>query len=1435
MALNSIEIQIFVSCPKDVNKEKGIVAKVCERVNKNLLSSNCNIHLTFRDFSEIIGKTGERLQQIINDNITGYDIYLGLLHMRFGTPTGANNPQTDMPYESGTEEEFFIATDQKLLGKGPSEIYFFFKKQTAPNSLTEHEQAGKVLAFREKQMANNWVNKFNNTSQFEKLIMDLLTRISTNLCINNLKEAKHAAINALNSEVTPFANKVDISNFVPEFSEIHHYIHRSISQPQKSETFHYRMLGTEIEKPELKDLVEQEKRIVLLGNAGSGKSVELQQTAKYFLDQATPFISVYKRFNTYTDENIEDFLPKGWNEIDPNVMLLLLDGLDEIQPQHFNTAVRKLIDFSERNLKIRLVISSRTNFYELPNESYSGTLTGFKVFVLNDISIAEIKTYTEKIPNLDWEKFIDDIYNQSFLDLVQKPFFLDILIKYYIKNGNFNGGRLKIIEDSLLSMIEQDKEHYKTTIDLPKGKKAILDLLERVAFVMEVMGKNFITDDELDAILPLKEDYNQIKRFSTFAKNPKTGYWMFEHNNIQEFLASAVLKRQPFDKLIKAISFPPLHNRLKPTWVNTLSFFISTSEKELRIQLINWLVDKDKEIIVKFEPDRIDKNLRTQIFKQIFNFYKEKEIWLSSNKFNNNELTQFASFAESIEFLVSEIQNSSNTRINRLNAISLIDNYNLQEFEPEIKVKIKTVLIALLEIENADAYMIHQVLYALGNLKITDKDTVDHFVNKYSKRKNQYVRAGLYKLINCSEYIDQFADLFLEGLNLAEMEDAFEDRESTNLMDESWQLREGLSKMKSKPALKKIFSNLNNREDRRRINRYDNKDVIESILKNAFENYNDDDSLYDDIYDVFVSAGAEYEREYALQISVFFERSNTRWKTFLKIWNDDTIKDYDKWFLLELLMDKEILGLFIKGYGNRDFTNQNVEEIYEVLIRNFAPSDKNFELVELLENDIKLLSGPVLQRPQYIDWTEVNKRKAQESFNLLFNKEDLLIEIKRIFTEIGKDELERNDLWKVRGENYLKTNDYFISSALELVRDFTSNERSINYYEIAKWMTNEDVFEKYKIDEIYQVIHGNKNEWVQISTEQLEFITTWCLKISNTTSIEKAIVSKNNGISINNEINKLWFFINELNIILPTIKILEFTLFYDFERQGDLDKSVTIKKIENFVDKQSIAIKVCDNLSKSISEYHVWSSNAIYAIDNNIKTAYPFILRDLKNPEIRKDLREQVLDLYFKQTKNLAAMHEVLINIGEDELRWKAIPILISNEDSREFLLNYLKKIISDELELLNNKLSAARFLTQLNDLAGFNFIAEIILEKRDPNFEYSYRMGSSAALKDPETIPTLLELLKLAKKPEFKKDHFNDLESYVLDALYHIGIQSEENFVLVSYAINNFISENENEIEHLNFLHYNIEKIESQLYLTKSQKYTVKEAITEYDSLNNS
>ena len=92
------------------------------------------------------------------------------------------------------------------------------------------------------------------------------------------------------------------------------------------------------------------------------------------------------------------------------------------------------------------------------------------------------------------------------------------------------------------------------------------------------------------------------------------------------------------------------------------------------------------------------------------------------------------------------------------------------------------------------------------------------------------------------------------------------------------------------------------------------------------------------------------------------------------------------------------------------------------------------------------------------------------------------------------------------------------------------------------------------------------------------------------------------------------------------------------------------------------------------------------------------------------------------------------------------------------------------------------------------------------------------------------MKLLFLGKQKEFQNDKFNSLESLVIDTIYHIGTESDANFIQVRLILESFIEENSSALPSLNFLSFIIARIEQQLNMTKSQNYTIHDAILEWE-----
>ena len=114
---------------------------------------------------------GEDAQDVINQQIgDDYDIFLGIMWGRFGSPT----PRA----ESGTEEEFNRALSRWKASPESVEIMFYFKNAGIPPNEIEPEQIDKVQAFKDRISSEGGLyHEFEDTEQFRTKVRGDLNRV----------------------------------------------------------------------------------------------------------------------------------------------------------------------------------------------------------------------------------------------------------------------------------------------------------------------------------------------------------------------------------------------------------------------------------------------------------------------------------------------------------------------------------------------------------------------------------------------------------------------------------------------------------------------------------------------------------------------------------------------------------------------------------------------------------------------------------------------------------------------------------------------------------------------------------------------------------------------------------------------------------------------------------------------------------------------------------------------------------------------------------------------------------------------------------------------------------------------------------------------------------------------------------------------------------
>ena len=160
------KIKILIASPSDVCDERDSIAEVISELNQTYCSRNNQIIEVVRWETHSAPAASETVTQDIIENDLGsdYDLFIGILWKRFGTPTGE--------FGSGTEQEFERAYSKFKNNPKSCQILFYFKTGS-PTSLNDidPDELKKVKNFRERIGGKNvlyW--EYNTIDDFNKFL-----------------------------------------------------------------------------------------------------------------------------------------------------------------------------------------------------------------------------------------------------------------------------------------------------------------------------------------------------------------------------------------------------------------------------------------------------------------------------------------------------------------------------------------------------------------------------------------------------------------------------------------------------------------------------------------------------------------------------------------------------------------------------------------------------------------------------------------------------------------------------------------------------------------------------------------------------------------------------------------------------------------------------------------------------------------------------------------------------------------------------------------------------------------------------------------------------------------------------------------------------------------------------------------------------------------
>ncbi|MBI5384592.1 MAG: hypothetical protein HZA90_07865 [Verrucomicrobia bacterium] len=172
---NQKVITVFVASPRDVAKERQCLFKVTAHLNHQL-AEHLGVRLELKEWRQVAPGMG-RPEDVILDQlpVETWDVFIGLLWLRFGMPPGPNRSGED--HDSGTEEEFRLACRaQKESGR--PRILFYRCTRSAPVSVDTKQlrEVQRFFAeFAPKGKNPGLFQDFGEADEFEKMVEKHLT------------------------------------------------------------------------------------------------------------------------------------------------------------------------------------------------------------------------------------------------------------------------------------------------------------------------------------------------------------------------------------------------------------------------------------------------------------------------------------------------------------------------------------------------------------------------------------------------------------------------------------------------------------------------------------------------------------------------------------------------------------------------------------------------------------------------------------------------------------------------------------------------------------------------------------------------------------------------------------------------------------------------------------------------------------------------------------------------------------------------------------------------------------------------------------------------------------------------------------------------------------------------------------------------------------
>lgn len=1095
------------------------------------------------------------------------------------------------------------------------------------------------------------------------------------------------------------------------------------------------------EESTLEKVISENGRILLTGDAGDGKTIALKKLACDLYD--TLYFPMFYYLKDYTGEDICNIILKDYINLNPNRLVLILDGYDEIQEQYRHDFEGKLNAFLEEEPAVRVIISARKNYCKMSENGKSSTLRNFDIYNLKRIFDEDIIEYLRelKIEQVDFNKAVEA---SRVGEMVYTPFYLEGLTRMFL-----NEKTLPSKKDVMEKMIERrfmnDDEKFSNNVDLYRVKRQLYFDLEKIAFAMQLLHKKQLTCDEYLEIMPL-EQQDRIKPSGLFLFS--NGVWEFAHNNFREYLAAKHLAKMPVDEALK---YCCVDNEVKPTWANTFGYILGLSDDA---DLRNWAVENACETLVKYNPDIIDKSERFEIFKRVFEQYEHNRTCSYEGVCSESELADFACGIRGINYLIEKVRLPAN-KFSLYNALRILQHL------PKTCGKQTSIRECLLNFckgyPQNSSYDCRCAINAICHLELYNSGVTKQLMDLFEKSEDDFIRTGMYEYLVYTNEQDNYVQFFLDGIRFIGRHDG------KRIGNESWTLVDGLKSMSSANSISLVLEWFCKSEK----NLYEGDRIFSDLVSKCSKLYLEgNNKMFDIMYDCWIWAATNARHREASAVSEFFNETDSYEKAVLKFVNSGGLEGFNNWAFLNSY--PEIFDILEQLYKENKLPNRSV--FAELVWCNCGG-----ELYNKLAQTIFEVEGKTLPKlPSPVDYEKERRDASIEYLSCLFDIVKYRALIDKLISEAGNGNITAE---KLKGQLtelkfYSETN----KAKFAVQRCLSPKLQVKDFFKNVNW-------QEFSVDEIYNLIKNDNLQLNDIQKEAvIERVLTECIN-----GIYDGAVSSNGSFS--EHVCNVTRFLVLLDISLPKSELSKLTAipWFGFSNK---DSGVKYKYLESKFSKSALIEQLVRDVQNN-------------SVDSDTLKSHIDYLREAKCEDIADDAKKLCLNQEQYEGLRCSAVKYLHDLFGGDYIEYEILPycdrdmVMCIAQMFKDISCEDLKSAMVREYCQKPDTVLQAYLISFNSEAALKDYLESVRKQNSVPTSDGSIIGGATGAISgvnDYKLIPLLEELAEIVLDPDFNDREIDSLSNSLYKAYLNCAkdnpkcvLQSVDHLLNISKTEKNF------------------------------------------------